>query len=195
MKDIKKEKVLIVDVECSCWMGKPPEGMRQEIIEIGISMLDVISNEVSEKRSFLIRPTDSTVGWFCKKLTSIDQKMLDTDGIELKDACEILKNEYDSKNIAWCSWGKFDKEQFEKDCQHKNVDYPFSSLFFNGQNMFQKISILDGPMSVKKGLEHMEAIFEGKQHRAVNDAYNTARLLSLALKKADKNFFNAFSTN
>ena len=46
-KDIKYDKLLIVDLEATCWRGRPPKGMRQEIIEIGIVALDLNTKEIS----------------------------------------------------------------------------------------------------------------------------------------------------
>jgi len=48
-KEKARDKALVIDLECSCWRGHPPEGQRQEIIEIGICMLDFNTREIQQK--------------------------------------------------------------------------------------------------------------------------------------------------
>ena len=34
----KLDKILVVDIEATCWEGKPPAGEQNEIIEVGICL-------------------------------------------------------------------------------------------------------------------------------------------------------------
>lgn len=73
----KLDKVLIVDVEATCWENGIPEGQENEIIEIGLCLLDVASWQPQDKRSIIIRPEHSTVSPFCTQLTGITQEQAD----------------------------------------------------------------------------------------------------------------------
>ena len=37
----KLDRILVVDIEATCWEGNPPPGQTSEIIEIGLCVLDV----------------------------------------------------------------------------------------------------------------------------------------------------------
>jgi inhibitor of KinA sporulation pathway (predicted exonuclease) len=176
--NIKKDKLLIVDLEATCWKGRPPKGMRQETIEIGIAVLDLNSGEIDKEKGIITIPTNSKISWFCTELTSIDEKLIKKEGISFKEACEILLKDYDSKNYAWASWDDFDKKQFLKDCKHKKIDYPFSDLHINLKPLFSQLTQDGRQYGVKTALEYLELDFEGYQHRGVDDAYNTARIAS-----------------
>ena len=57
----KLDRILVVDVESTCWEGNPPPGQMSEIIEIGLCVVDVAALERVERRSILVRPACSTV--------------------------------------------------------------------------------------------------------------------------------------
>ena len=91
-------KIIVIDVEATCWDSKPPSGERSEIIEIGICVLDCternkalrafksgvgfdidveIPRPVREKRrSILVIPKYSNVSEFCTSLTTTTQELL-----------------------------------------------------------------------------------------------------------------------
>jgi inhibitor of KinA sporulation pathway (predicted exonuclease) len=85
--------VLVVDVEATCWEGSPPEGEENEIIEIGLCLLDVKSGERRERESMLVRPERSRVSAFCTELTTLTQEQVEQ-GIPFADACALLHTKY-----------------------------------------------------------------------------------------------------
>lgn len=38
---INLDKILVIDVESTCWEREPPPGQRSEIIEVGITLFDI----------------------------------------------------------------------------------------------------------------------------------------------------------
>lgn len=180
-KEKVRDKILIVDLECSCWRGHPPKGQRQEIIEIGICMLDVETREITNKQGILIKNHESEISEFCTKLTSITQEMIDEKGVEFEEACEILKQYYNSSKRVWFSWGNFDKTQLLKDCRHRKVPYPMSDYHFNAKTLYGLKYKMKKEPGVQSALKHAGLEFEGTHHRGVDDAVNIARLLRLVL--------------
>jgi len=69
----KLDRILIVDVEATCWEGDPPPGQISEIIEIGLCVLDVATLTRVERRDILVRPVCSTVSPYCSQLTTLTQ--------------------------------------------------------------------------------------------------------------------------
>jgi inhibitor of KinA sporulation pathway (predicted exonuclease) len=177
MKEKARDKVLVVDLECSCWRGHPPEGQRQEIIEIGICMLDVQTREITNKQGILVKNHESEISKFCTQLTSITQEMIDKDGVEFDEACEILKTYYNSAKRVWFSWGNFDRTQLVKDCLHRGVEYPMSDYHFNAKTLYGLKYKMKREPGVQSALKHAGMKFEGTHHRGVDDAVNIARLL------------------
>lgn len=174
-KNLKKENLIVIDLEFTCWMGRPPKGQRVEIIEIGIAEVDCILKKIIKTDSILIKPK-SNISKFCTKITSITNDKVNKNGISLKEAFCFIETEYNIKSKPWCSWGKWDKVQIHRDCKRNNVYYPFSKKYVNLQNKFSKRIKEKRLYSVKNALEKIGLSFVGTQHNAKDDALNTARI-------------------
>jgi len=169
------DKIVVVDIETTCW-EKRQRGQVMEVIEIGVCLLDTGSGEVSGTQSILVKPVYSEVSEFCTKLTTLSREVVDT-GIEFREACLKLEDEYQTKERVWASYGDFDRRQFERECRLKNLPYPFGSRHINAKTLFAiKHRLAEEPdMDKALGLLGLELI--GTHHRGVDDAYNVARLL------------------
>jgi len=173
----KREHMLVVDLESTCWRGHPPMGMMHEIIEIGLVVLDNETKQVIEKDSLIIKPEYSEVSPFCTELTTLTQEFVESQGISFREACEILKEKYRSHKRIWGSWGNYDKNQMNKDCRNKGVKYPFSDLHYNLKPLFSFAMGIDRELGLENAMKHMNIPFEGTQHRGVDDAYNVGLLV------------------
>jgi inhibitor of KinA sporulation pathway (predicted exonuclease) len=176
----KLDQILVIDVEATCWEGSPPPGQESEIIEIGICTLDVASGDRLDKQDILIRPERSTVSEFCTQLTTLTQEQLDQ-GITLQLACNILQKQYASKQRVWASYGDYDRRQFEKQCQAFGVNYPFGPTHINVKNLFAIAQGLADEVGMARTLELMRLPLTGVHHRAGDDAWNIAGILSKLL--------------
>ena len=107
------DHILVIDIESTCWDGGfPPRGETNDIIEIGLTPLELSTGRRLEKRSILVRPERSKVSPFCTQLTTLTQEQVDS-GILFKDACKILETEYLSQERLWASFGDYDRKQFK----------------------------------------------------------------------------------
>jgi len=172
MRDLST--LLVIDLEETCFEGIAPPNPDAEIIEIGLAVLDMPSRQIVEQRSIIVKPEHSLVSEFCTSLTSLTQEEVDK-GITLAAACKILKKEYLSRDRNWSSYGAYDQRAFRRECGQKGIAYPFGIIHLDIKGFFElkyqeKLSLTDA--MYKCGLE-----FEGRAHRGVVDAYNTARLL------------------
>ena len=75
-KNLRHDRVLVVDLELTCWDGLPPEGERPEIIEIGVAEIDLKRDEISRTISMLTKPTASRISPFCTDFTGITDEMV-----------------------------------------------------------------------------------------------------------------------
>lgn len=175
---IRKDKIIVADFEATCWEGfNAPDGQTNEIIEIGVCLLDPHADpiEITDKRSILIKPTESIVSEFCTELTTITQEMVDEEGIDFEDACQILETEYDSRNRMWVAWGGWDKRFLLQQCRRRNVRYPFSKKHSNLKRVFHEYHGTRMHFAAALDAARIEA--HGTAHRGDDDAYNSARLL------------------
>ena len=170
------DQILVVDVESTCWEGEPPPGQESEIVEIGICPIDVASHSLLEKTSILVRPERSTVSQFCTALTSLTQAQVDS-GISFPEACSILRKRCLSRERTWCSYGDYDRLQFERQCRSWNITYPFGPTHLNVKNLFALIHGLPREVGMDKALALSSLALEGTHHRAADDAWNIARIL------------------
>ena len=63
------DKIVVVDIEATCWKEETHTGQESDIIEIGVVTLDVRQLHLDAKRNILVKPSRSTVGAFCTQLT------------------------------------------------------------------------------------------------------------------------------
>ena len=173
---------LVIDLEATCWEGKPPEGQQSEIIEIGLCPLDLNTGERLEKRSILVKPSYSEVSPFCTELTTITPEMIEADGVPLTDALRILKKEYDSKSRLFVSWGDYDRRQFERECKAKGLGYPFGPGHMNAKTLFSLRHGLSNEVGMARALEHIGEELVGTHHRGHDDAHNIALLFWRTLR-------------
>jgi len=175
------DKIVIVDIEATCWEGKIPDGSANDIIEIGICLLDVETGEISDSRGILIKPERSTVSPFCTQLTTITQEMLDKDGISYKDALNILRKEYNSSSRAWASFGAYDLKQFQRQCSDLGFPYPFGPSHINVKTLFALKNKYKHETGMAGALDFYNIPLEGTHHRGVDDAKNIAKILAKLL--------------
>jgi inhibitor of KinA sporulation pathway (predicted exonuclease) len=177
----KLDKIVVIDIEATCWEGNIPEGMSSDIIEIGVCLLDVHTGEISDNKGIMVLPERSAVSPFCTELTTITQEMLDKEGISFKEACSILKKEYLSQSRAWASFGAYDFKQFQRQCAAMNISYPFSPSHINVKTLFALKMKLNHELGMAGALEMLSIPLEGVHHRGVDDARNIAKILNRIL--------------
>lgn len=173
--------MVVVDVEASCWAGKPPEGEQNEIIEVGVCLFDLTTFERSAKQSILVKPSRSKISSFCTELTTLTQALVDT-GVSFDEACQQLQADYGTAGRWWGSWGAYDRKMFQLQCVSYGVDYPFSNQHLNIKETFARLNGLR-PMGMKGALAHLNLPLEGTHHRGGDDAWNIALILSHMMRQ------------
>lgn len=188
---MKRGKIIVVDVESTCWKRhRNPPGMRSEIIEIGICLLNLHTMKPEQKRSILVTPMESTVSEFCTKLTRITPEMLSDGGIPFAEACADVIRDYDAKNVLWGSWGDYDRKMFLKQCERRGVDYPFCPQHMNIKQLFADVH--GEKMGMARALSTIGLVLEGRHHRGDDDAHNIARILAHMIDHSDDDLLATF---
>lgn len=172
------ENILIIDLEATCWENRPPRGQESEIIEIGVCIMNAKTGKISKNEGILIKPQHSKVSPFCTELTTLTQNMLDSEGIMLDDAFDILRAEYDSEELTWASYGNYDLNMLQNQARRFYVDYPLSDDHINVKTLFGEIHpIIRKSVGMQRALNELGFKLDGTHHRGVDDARNIAKIL------------------
>lgn len=177
------DHVLVIDIESTCWDGGlAPKGETNDIIEVGLTPLELHTGRRLEKRSILVRPERSKLSPFCTQLTTLTQRQVDG-GVPFKDACKVLETEYHAPERLWASYGDYDRRQFEKQCRDQGVRYPFGPSHLNVKTLFAVGRGLPTEVGLPQALALLGLKLEGTHHRGDDDAWNIAAVLWEVLKK------------
>lgn len=166
----------VVDVEATCWEGQPPPGAVSEIIEIGLTVVDLAAGRRLAKHRILVRPARSRVSAFCTELTGLTQEAVDG-GLSFADACRLLAREHRAGLRPWASWGDYDRNQFTRQCGATEVPYPFGRVHTNAKAVFTEAYGLRKRPGMARALAVAGLPLEGRHHRGEDDAWNIAALV------------------
>ncbi len=170
---------LIIDLEATCWERNEGHYGENEIIEIGAIVVDDDYKIISEIQRFARPVRNPILSEFCKKLTSIKQS--DVDSAEaFPDVLQDFQAEAERlsgqrlRDLIFCSWGDYDRNQLMRDCQYHKLDYPFGK-HRNVKKEFARNHRIK-PVGIPRSLGLLGISFEGSPHRGIDDARNIARI-------------------
>ncbi|NYI04380.1 3'-5' exonuclease [Allostreptomyces psammosilenae] len=166
----------VVDVEATCWPDAPPPGAVSEIIEIGLTVVDVAAGERVARHRILVRPARSTVSDFCTELTGLTAAEV-ARGVSFAEACRLLAVEHHAGIRPWASWGDYDRHQFTRQCRAAGVAYPFGWCHTNAKAVFTEAHGLRKRPGMAQALRVAGLPLEGRHHRGEDDAWNIAALV------------------
>ncbi|MFF3615090.1 exonuclease domain-containing protein [Streptomyces sp. NPDC002580] len=166
----------VVDVEATCWDGPPPPGAVNEIIEIGLTVVDLDRGVRVGKHRLLVRPERSTVSAFCTELTGLTAADVEK-GLDFADACRELAAVHRAGERPWASWGDYDRHQFTRQCAATTATYPFGRRHTNAKAVFTAAHGLRRRPGMAQALRIAELPLEGRHHRGEDDAWNIAALV------------------
>jgi len=176
MFDIKTEKILIVDLEATCWNDQEHPASESEIIEIGAVISDMNSKAIiDEFQGFVLPIRHPQLSEFCKSLTSISQGDVDNADIFPTVWHRFLEWVGSVELVTLASWGAYDHLQMQKDCSFHKLEYPFAGNHLNLKAEFGK---LHGgrKFGMKRALHLLGLPLEGIHHRGIDDARNIFRI-------------------
>jgi inhibitor of KinA sporulation pathway (predicted exonuclease) len=170
---------LVVDLEATCWEQGEGHRGENEIIEMGAVVVDGDYGILGEVQRFVRPVRNPILSEFCKRLTSIAQSDVDM-ALAFPDALREFQNEVERisgrrlSDLAFCSWGDYDRKQLMKDCLYHRITYPFG-VHRNLKREFARRHNIK-PVSITGALRVLGSRFEGNHHRGIDDARNIARI-------------------
>lgn len=180
MSALDSQRLVVVDLECTCWKGDPPPGMVPEIIEIGLCVFNAKKDQIERSEGFFVRPKYSEVSEFCTRLTGITAEQLQRENY-FPEVLNRIKKKYPLSSCAWASWSVWDRQQMEQECLWKGAEYPFRGNHVDLNLLFNLF--FGVRKNVADALSHLGLSFEGREHSGKDDALNEARILQAIVRK------------
>jgi len=180
--NISDRPYLVIDLEGTCCDDGsiPPD--ERETIEIGAVL--VHSPSLVEVSNFgaIIRPVRHPIlTEFCSSLTGITQVMVESDTSYIFPQAFAIFHAWFSHfpDHMFCSWGRYDKEQFGRDFAYHSMQSPFKEHLDLSGLFKRKIGRKRGHRGAMKffGLQP-----DGDHHRGLSDARNIAKMLPFLLR-------------
>lgn len=180
-------RILVVDLEATCTDEGGPHEYVNEIIEIGACWWSHLEAAPSLRFQTFVKPTRNTLLTpFCKELTGIRQEDVDA-APSFASAASLLREfvtTYQQPHSFWISWGAWDQRQLARDCGFYGLEDPIALPHVNGKRWFSKARGGIKDVGLRKACELAGVEFDGAHHRALDDALNAAKLLSLLISSA-----------
>ncbi|WKN20124.1 exonuclease domain-containing protein [Azotobacter vinelandii] len=175
------DKWLVIDLEATTDEGGWPVA-DMEIIEIGASLVNRNGHELDHFKRFVRPLRRPLLTLFCQELTHIAQSDIDsaTPLPMVWEQFEHWLTPYRPRLAGWTSWGDYDRRQLEQEWRRHGLASSLIPLsHVNLKQRFADTRQLKRPVGLRTALQLAGMSFQGQQHRALEDARNTARLLPL----------------
>lgn len=182
MANNKYDEVVVVDLEATCWQTREEQERNySEVIEIGVCRLNVLTGDITDPRSIIVKPMFSEVSPFCTELTGHTQTGVDQ-GISLMSAIQILKADYGFKNKMWASYGNYDRNKLADECERKNIERPLPPTHLNISALATLKLRANKHVGLGQACTRFGLDFEGQKHSGKDDAVMAAKVLWECIK-------------
>ncbi len=167
-------KYIVFDLEATCWKNKTDR--RREIIEIGAVKVDENSKVLDEFNCFIKPVIHPMLSDFCKELTTIDQREIDSAGF-FPEAISQFRRWIDiDEEYVLCSWGFYDKKQLENDSDLHQLDKYWIGSHVSLKHQHAKIKKLKRPVGLSNAMAGENIKPQGIHHRGIDDAKNISKI-------------------
>jgi len=175
-------KLLVVDLEATCWARGEHVQEHMETIEIGALLVDPTGGAPTREFLRFVRPRrHPRLSDFCIQLTSIQQSDVDRAPTFAPAFETFLEWLGEPREVRFASWGDYDRRQLLRDCGAAGIVYPFTEDTLNLKHICcPRIGMKPGGMA--QALARAGLPLDGTHHRALDDARNILRLAERAFE-------------
>lgn len=172
---------LVIDLEATCDEDKRIRTKEMETIEIGAVLVDGDTLEPVDEFQTFVKPVRHPVLTpFCTRLTSITQSDVER-APRFPEAMARVRQFIAGRPALFCSWGVYDKHQFEQDAHYHRANLPFGKEHLNLKKRFSDVLGETERYGMAGALRRVDLRLIGTHHRGIDDARNIARLLPWVL--------------
>jgi len=177
---------VIFDLEATCWDTRDPnctelEKYKQEnemeTIEIG-AVKTTSDFRILDKFTVFCKPRlNPVLSDFCKNLTTITQKDVDTSKEFRSGYKQFLQ--WSENPTLFVAWGAYDGLQLQKDCLEHCTRYFGHDRYLNAKELMRALRGFKGH-GLGKEVRRYNLSFEGTQHRGIDDSIMVAKVMRSA---------------
>jgi inhibitor of KinA sporulation pathway (predicted exonuclease) len=179
---MEERNYLVIDLEATCDNAGAVPKHEMEIIEIGAVLVDCETFEPLAEFQTFVRPVrHPKLTPFYQELTSITQAQVD-EAPGFAQAIAALREFMADEQPLFCSWGAYDRNQFQLDARYHKVALPFGPHHLNLKEVFSDTVGTRKRFGMAGALRWLGLALEGTHHRGIDDARNIARILPYAIK-------------
>lgn len=180
MQELKSlPSAVYLDLEWNCGDAPRAGDGTPDIIEIGLAELDPVSLCLGREANYLVRPRQLNISLRCTAITGITRGDL-LRAKPLKDVIAVIARDWPIKATCF-AWG--DDGNILTDACHKHcVAAPFRH-FVDLSRTMQHCLLLTQQLSVRRAIDVLGLPFDGREHMAVADARNIARIHAEMLRR------------
>lgn len=175
------DKILLVSTNYTCWEKHPPKGQFSEIIELAGCLLDVKSGDISDVKSYVVRPSVSELSSYCTALYKINRNTIDKDGMNFDVAYSKFVREFNPQFVSWATYEFVDKRKIEVECKQYNLKFPLSNNHFCVSDLLSLKYKFNSVPVLTEAVEFVGSSYKGVPHRAHDSVFNAAVVLRKVL--------------
>lgn len=181
---------VVIDFEATCDKERNPHP--QEIIEFPSVIVNSVTGQLEACFQTYVKPTcNQLLSDFCKDLTGIQQIQVDR-GVTLSEALLrhdkwLEKKGIKNTNFVVVTWSNWDcRVMLESECRFKKIRKPpYFNSWINLKVPFREV--FGGVnCNLREAVEMAGLVWQGRAHSGLDDAKNTARLLSFLMHRGFK---------
>lgn len=182
---MKFRHILVTDLETTCCNQDRIPRAEMEVIEIGAVAVSTDTLQPLAEFSTFVRPTRrANLTPYCTELTSIRQEDVDS-ADELPEAMDAFAQwSRQFEDLVFASWGAFDYNVLSRECRVHGIAYPFNHHLLDLMSRFARSIGSRSMVGLDAALGLQGLTFDGRRHRAIDDARNTAKLLPQTLGRS-----------
>lgn len=179
---MEPRKLLVVDLEATCWERGAHVQEQMETIEIGALLVDPSGGAPTREFQCFVRPSRfPSLSAFCTQLTSIRQEDVDAAEPFGPAFAAFVAWLGEPRAVRFASWGDYDRRQLVRDCEAAGVPYPFNDDSLNLKHICCPIFGMK-PGGMAQALARAGLGLDGTHHRALDDARNILRIAERAFE-------------
>lgn len=174
----RADKILVFDLELTCWDGTVPDGMNSEIIQVGWCFINPKTGERTGRNALYVKPVTSSISAYCTDLTGITPSDVRR-GQTLPIISSRMINMGIKQYVSACYGDDWDC--ISKECAYANCDMFLSDEYINVATLTKLAFNSYKNVGLRRAVESFGLTWEGQEHSADWDAWNTAGLLGAML--------------
>jgi len=167
--NMKRDRVLVIDLELNCAADKAEHDRISEIYEIGVAEFDMVTRTLIKKKSYFTKLQIAELTEYAENLSQITKEEVNSKARHFSEVCNKIRKDFATKNKVVLGWGA-DKEAILRECERKNATYPFSQEYWDLSLLASFVYQDKTKVSVAKALAHQEMKHKGTKHRGDDDA-------------------------